>query len=81
LRNKNSEKKILKKKFEIFFSKFFFSKCFKFGDYLGDEVEVDWEVGGWLELKRHGFERERESVDGNNVLRYVSASYGWFYKG
>jgi len=25
-----------------------------FGDYLGDEVEVDWEVGGWLELKRDG---------------------------
>ena len=24
------------------------------GDYLGDEVEVDGEVGGWLELKVKG---------------------------
>jgi len=42
-----------------------------FGNYLGDEVKMDWEVGGWLELKRHGwlelkvpvgFERERGRV-------------------
>ena len=34
-----------------------------FGDYLGDEVEVDWEVGGWLELKvTVDLERERGKV-------------------
>ncbi len=34
-----------------------------FGNYLGDEVKMDWEVGGWLELKVPvGFERERGRV-------------------